>query len=549
MVLFHLKVGVTVRLPDLLSRTDDQALQELLGKSSLRLLQALDPSLATPSSLQKLIVDLYTPEGLLLLPDKRSILFDALPEADIKRLAIILGLNNETNTISLLEKLKRLRIKRNTDKETALFNFFELDAPNYVQENRVQPVSQELPGYSLFPHQRRAVRKVEEKIFGKLPRAILHMPTGSGKTRTAMNIIANHLRKHEPALVIWLAYSEELCEQAVEEFKTSWLHLGDREINIYRFWGDYFVNVEEIKDGILIAGLSKIYSATKKDLHVISELGKRVTLIIIDEAHTAVADTYKMILEALLAHRSEIALFGLTATPGRTWNDINVDEELSDFFFRQKVILEIEGYKNPVLYLEKEGYLAKAEFTPLLHNGGLNLSPADIGKINESFDIPSKILQRLAADEMRNLKIIVEVEKLSQSHSRILVFGATVDHSDLLATILRARGFHASSITSKTSTEVRRELIDDYKDNSPGVKILCNYGVLTTGFDAPRTSAAVIARPTKSLVLYSQMVGRATRGVKAGGNPTAQIITVVDQELPGFTSVADAFENWEDVWE
>jgi len=78
--------------------------------------------------------------------------------------------------------------------------------------------------------------------------------------------------------------------------------------------------------------------------------------------------------------------------------------------------------------------------------------------------------------------------------------------------------------------------------------VMCNYGVLTTGFDAPEISAAVIARPTKSLVLYSQMVGRATRGIKAGGNETCTISTVVDTNLPGFGDIAEAFMNWEDVW-
>ena len=78
--------------------------------------------------------------------------------------------------------------------------------------------------------------------------------------------------------------------------------------------------------------------------------------------------------------------------------------------------------------------------------------------------------------------------------------------------------------------------------------VIVNYGVLTTGFDAPATSAAVIARPTRSLVLYSQMVGRATRGTRAGGNDEAEIVTVVDPHLPGFGSIADAFKNWEDVW-
>ena len=78
--------------------------------------------------------------------------------------------------------------------------------------------------------------------------------------------------------------------------------------------------------------------------------------------------------------------------------------------------------------------------------------------------------------------------------------------------------------------------------------VLINYGVLTTGFDAPRVSATVIARPTKSLVLYSQMVGRAIRGPKAGGNESALILTVVDTALPGFGQLAEAFMNWEDVW-
>jgi superfamily II DNA or RNA helicase len=59
----------------------------------------------------------------------------------------------------------------------------------------------------------------------------------------------------------------------------------------------------------------------------------------------------------------------------------------------------------------------------------------------------------------------------------------------------------------------------------------------------------LIARPTKSLVPYSQMVGRAIRGRRAGGNENAEIVTVVDYDLPGFGSVADACNNWEDIWE
>jgi len=87
-----------------------------------------------------------------------------------------------------------------------------------------------------------------------------------------------------------------------------------------------------------------------------------------------------------------------------------------------------------------------------------------------------------------------------------------------------------------------------FKQSGGEPMVLCNYGVLTTGFDAPLTSAAIIARPTKSLVLYSQMVGRVIRGPRVGGTPRAEIWTVIDTSLPGFDSLTGAFNNWEDVW-
>ncbi|MFD1661420.1 helicase-related protein, partial [Streptomyces caeni] len=98
------------------------------------------------------------------------------------------------------------------------------------------------------------------------------------------------------------------------------------------------------------------------------------------------------------------------------------------------------------------------------------------------------------------------------------------------------------------STRHRDRAIKKFKGPSTRPMVLSNYGVLTTGFDAPAASAAVIARPTRSLVLYSQMVGRVIRGPKAGGTPTCDVVTVVDPALPGFGDVAEAFTNWEDVW-
>jgi DNA repair protein RadD len=128
------------------------------------------------------------------------------------------------------------------------------------------------------------------------------------------------------------------------------------------------------------------------------------------------------------------------------------------------------------------------------------------------------------------------------------VFAAGVRHAHLVSSVLTLRGMTSSVVTAFTDQLTRDRVLRRFKGSGSEPQVVCNFGVLTTGFDAPNTSAAVIARPTRSLVLYSQMVGRAIRGPAAGGNATAEIVTVADTKLPGFGSVSDAFVNWEDVW-
>ena len=138
---------------------------------------------------------------------------------------------------------------------------------------------------------------------------------------------------------------------------------------------------------------------------------------------------------------------------------------------------------------------------------------------------------------------------LSTGHRRVLVFAATVAHARVLTAILVARHVRSGVVTGATPERERDRTIRTFKSDAQEPMVLVNFGVLTTGFDAPTASAAVIARPTKSLVLYSQMVGRAIRGPKSGGTDTCEVVTVVDRSLPGFGDVAATFLNWEDVWQ
>ena len=526
---------------ELISRASDQLLQKLVGRDIVHLLVSLDPSLSRPESLSEIALGLRTPADLLLDRSVRSELLMVLPPSSAHVLAKVLGLNGDT-----YEALSSMTVQRGSNRATKLLDFFGVSDDS---EQIAIPDSREtvVPSHALFPHQRLAARRVLAHLEQEPNRVMLHMPTGSGKTRTAMSVISTMLNQNEPKLVVWLAHSEELCEQAVEEFKKAWGSLGNRPVDVHRWWGPHPTGAV-VRDGLVIAGLQKVYQSARNSLSDIGTIAGRVDLVVMDEAHQAVAPTYKLILDVLTESGRPSPLLGLTATPGRTWNDIEEDQRLADFFYRKKVSLEIEGYDNPIRFLVDEGYLAETEYVQLEYDGGGELSPQEMTELRDALDIPQRIINALAADEQRNLLILARTEEMVRRHNRIIVFAATKDHAVVLATVLRARGHWAYAVTGETPASDRSRIISTYRAASDEPRVIVNFGVLTTGFDAPQTSAAVIARPTKSLVLFSQMVGRSTRGPKAGGNKRAEVATVVDTRLPGFCNMSDAFKNWEDVW-
>ena len=100
-------------------------------------------------------------------------------------------------------------------------------------------------------------------------------------------------------------------------------------------------------------------------------------------------------------------------------------------------------------------------------------------------------------------------------------------------------------ILGETNSKIRKQAITDFKSGQ--LKVLINYGVLSTGFDAPKLNTLIVARPTKSIVLYSQIVGRALRGPANGGNKKNKLITIKDNLL-GFPEPDFMFSYWEEFW-
>ncbi|MFF4520556.1 DEAD/DEAH box helicase [Streptomyces bluensis] len=515
--------------------------RHLLGDHACELLELLHVGEETEVVLRRVAASAVSVERLIGDADERALLLGLLPETKQAELADRLGREDSDQPDAFLSALPWTPDQRRT-----FLGFLGL----VVDRAPEPPASFRSlcePDYALFPHQRLAAGKVRRLLYSGERRAVLHLPTGVGKTRTGMNLICDHLRQSEPGVVVWLARGRELLEQAALEFERAWSALGNREVTVLRMWGDAPTDIDSIADGIVVLGLDKATAAAKGDPTFLDRLALRTTLTVFDEAHQAIAPTYRKTVDALTL-RSDSSLLGLTATPGRTWSDISEDERLSDFFARQKVMLEIDGYDNPVTALIEQGYLARPEFRTVAADSGMKLSARDKQALAASFDIPDALIARLAENVQWNLQVVRTVLDLSQQHRRILLFAASVEHSRLIVAILSMFGIDADQVTAESSTRHRDRAIKRFKGPSARPMVLSNYGVLTTGFDAPAASAAVVARPTRSLVLYSQMVGRVIRGPKAGGTPNCDVVTVVDPALPGFGDVAEAFTNWEDVW-
>ncbi|MEZ8082743.1 DEAD/DEAH box helicase [Enterovibrio norvegicus] len=438
--------------------------------------------------------------------------------------------------------------EENLEKFASIIGLSKLYDSQLEQNTEFDSIAHIEPNYGLYPYQQDISRQVFSSLRNNNERVLIHLPTGAGKTRTAMNIACEHLRESQTNVVLWLADREELCSQAYEEFSKAWKYLGNRSTSLYGFYSSSSESLSGIDSGFVVAGLHKFLSLRKSDSKQLKllyrELAEKVTLVIFDEAHKAVAPKFQEVVQDFITDKSFHAdLVGLTATPGRSYSAEGLsveDEKLAKFFYNNKVSMKISGYLSPIDYLVEQGYLANANFK------SLNYDHSTIAAYELRDAGGSETMNTLAKNLERNRKIIDTIIDECHQNSQIIVFACTVEHGINLATALSYRGIKAASIDSKNDTpERRRAKIAQYKNGD--LQVLVNFNVLTAGFDAPKTNVTVIAKPMNSLVQYLQMAGRAMRGYKSGGNRECNIYTVMDN-IPEFQSVSLAFGYWNDMW-
>lgn len=516
---------MTMNINELLSRIDKNKLIRIIGKQRL-------------SQLEKILGVKFQNNDLLnianfFLGDK---IFD---EISLKE-----ELLNQIDTTELSELAKRFLGKTYESRKTliiqlagqkwsssslltySIFDKLGLDWSDLPQvelkEKITEIVQPNKKYYPLMPYQDKIKTEVIKNILKPVNRFLIQMPTGSGKTKTSIesifdeNIIAKIF--NEKKSVLWLAHTEELCEQAVQTAKNIWVNTKSRELKIVRFWGGYNPTIENLRQAFVVSSYQKL-SSDKTSLYL-GFLHKVFSLIIVDEAHKATAPTYKVMLNSI-CNKSNI-LIGLTATPGRSANNNIANSELSQLFNRNIISLQLG--ENTIAELKKMGVLSYLTREVISSEIVLDSPGNQVDSL--TIDYSTKQLKQLSTNIERNKLIVEIIKKEVNKKASTIVFTCSVEHSLLLTTVLKFHGIKAEFVDSSISKQKRKDIISNFKEKK--IDVLLNFGVLTTGFDAPVIETVIIARPTSSIVLYSQMIGRGLRGAKMGGNQNNKLIDIKD---------------------
>ena len=540
-----------MQIKDLLLRLGTENLIKFIDDDLFRILQIRNKSILKQKNFTETILKLSSEKKILINSDFRKILLESLKENEAKIIGKLFNLGGD----DIWSKLNNIdfKKKRNLDLLFEIFNVANnenLETNNFIDKENPIIIK---PNYPLFDHQINVLNQTKEFFKTPIKKVLLHMPTGAGKTRTAINLVSEKLKENNKNLVVWLAHTEELCQQAHDEFSKAWEIIGNRNLKSYKLFKNFRYNLDDINSGFIVLSLDYAYSLTKTNQNKFFSLARKSKFVVMDEAHMSVAPSYQQVLEILV--NKETCLLGLTATPGRAEILSNENFKLAKFYNKQKATLNIKGYKTPIEFLQDKNYLAKVETEKLEVSINITkiFTKKDIAKelkrIQSGRDLSNEFIKKLSMNETRTNMIIEKtIIENKDKNNKIIIFAGSVESAKNIDLILKMENINCALVTGETHLVERRNNIEKFKDVKSGLNVIINYGVLTTGFDAPKANIAIIGRPTQSVTLYSQMVGRVMRGKKAGGKKSCKVVTVKDP-IKGFRDMSESFTYWEDLWQ
>ncbi|MER2529745.1 MAG: DEAD/DEAH box helicase [Candidatus Competibacter denitrificans] len=325
-------------------------------------------------------------------------------------------------------------------------------------------------------------------------------PTGAGKSVIIAALIRNVLTNYPGSRIICLAHVKELLTQNLDKLLRIW---PSAPVGVYSAG----LNRRQADAPILFCGIQSVWNKAK----ALASHERPVELILIDEAHRVSlkeAGTYRRFLADLAAYNDSMRVIGLTATPYRY---VSGTREMSGGY---QALIEGEDrlFTDTVYDLSKDlSNLIGQDYLSALWpiSADYQVETDDITLRNGDFaenELEARMIEKDAVDCILDESIALATQ---QERRHWLVFGVSVAHAQALTEGLMARGIRTGCITGSTPSLKRAHLIGDFQ--SGHLTALVSVAVLTTGFDAPVTDCLIMARPTKSPVLYTQIMGRGMR--------------------------------------
>jgi superfamily II DNA or RNA helicase len=393
-------------------------------------------------------------------------------------------------------------------------------------------------------------------------RGMVSMPTGSGKTRVAVQAIVEAMRDDGfRGGVLWVADRDELCEQAVEAWAQVWRSEGSEaaHLRISRMWSGQPKPLPTAEGHVVVATIQTLRSRLSSQ-PANYEFLKSFRLAVFDEAHRSISPTYTSVMGDIgLTYRrreGEPFLIGLTATPYRGHDEAETARLVSRYGSTR---LDAGAFANDdpemvVKELQGMGVLAQADHE-VIEGGTFQLRPEEWEEISRFVRgperrelllawLPQSVEDRIAHSVQRTRRILDAYDKHIEPDWPTLIFATSVEHAQTMAALLNRQGIAARAVSGTTEPATRRRVVEGFRSGE--ITVLVNYGVFREGFDAPKTRAIIVARPVYSPNLYFQMIGRGLRGPLNGGDERCLILNVRDN-IEGFGE-ALAFSDLDWLW-
>lgn len=330
----------------------------------------------------------------------------------------------------------------------------------------------------LRPYQQHTVTSIRDQLRSNNS-TLAVLATGLGKT-----VVFSHLAHQWPGRCLVLAHREELVQQAAQKItaitgSAPGIEMADARVDESGFY---------TPSRIVVGSVQTLCKPRRQERFRRDSFH----LLIIDEAHHAVASSYRSVMEYFAPQGHPLKVLGVTATPQR-----------SDQLAMGQVFQSV-AYDYGIEPAVSDGWLVPVR-QQAIKVEGLDFSHVrtTAGDLNEGD------LNRILSEE-RHLHSIVAPTVEIAGDLPTLVFCVSVQHAHLVAELInRYKPRSAIALSGSTSKDDRRRWIAQFREGN--VQFLCNCALFLEGFDAPTTSMIVMARPTKSLPLYTQVIGRGTR--------------------------------------